>query len=55
MMALGLLIVVISIGMGEVFEAYSLWITAVGVPLGLSITILGRKKINREIDPSENQ
>ena len=55
MMALGLLIVVISIGLGQIFEAYSLWIPAVGVPIGLSITIMGRKKSNREIDPFENE
>ncbi len=55
MMAIGLLIVVISIGLGQVFEAYSLWITAVGVPIGLSITIWGRKKSDREIDPSVNK
>jgi hypothetical protein len=55
MMALGLLIVVVSIGLGQVFEAYSLWITAVGVPIGLSVTIMGRKNNNRKNSSFENE
>ena len=45
MFVLGIAIVVLSFGIGQVFEQYSILVTAIGVPIGAFIAFKGREKI----------
>lgn len=45
MFVIGIAIVVFSFGIGQVFEEYSIWFTAIGVPIGVFLAFKGREKI----------
>jgi hypothetical protein len=44
-MVIGLLIIIFSFGLSRIFKEHSLWITAIGIPIGAFIIFKGREKI----------
>ena len=45
MMVIGLVIIVVSFGLSRIFEEYSGWFVAVGLPIGAFLIFKGRTKI----------
>jgi hypothetical protein len=45
MMVVGLIVIIFSFGLSRIFEEYSVWLMAIGFPIGAFLIFKGREKI----------
>jgi hypothetical protein len=45
LMVIGLIIIILSFGLSRIYEDYSVWIMAIGFPIGAFLIIKGRQKL----------